>query len=131
MTQELRQIIEGFLNSDATGLAGSKVRKSSDEKVFSSGDKGNFMYLIESGLIEIIHNEETLETVGAGGIVGEMALVDEAGRRSANAQVKQDAVLIPINRRRFRELVQRNPDFALEVMKVLARRIREMNERVG
>ena len=88
------------------------------------------MYLVEDGTIEIVHNSTVLETVETGGIVGEMALVEEDGRRSANAVVRRNATLIPINQRRFRDLVQRNPDFALEVMKVLARRVREMNERL-
>ena len=88
------------------------------------------MYHVEDGMIEIVHNSTVLETAETGGIVGEMALVEEDGRRSANAVVRRNAILIPINQRRFRDLVQRNPDFALEVMKVLARRVREMNERL-
>ena len=65
-----------------------------------------------------------------GGIVGEMALVEEDGRRSTNGVVRRNATLIPINQRRFRDLFQRNPDFALKVMKVLARSVRELNERL-
>ena len=45
------------------------------------------MYLVEDGMIEIVHNSTVLETVKIGGIVGEMALVEEDGRRSSNAVV--------------------------------------------
>lgn len=88
------------------------------------------MYLVDDGMIEIVHNSTVLETVETGGIVGEMALVQEDVRRSENAVIRRNATLLPINQRGFRELVQRNPDFALEVMKFLARRVREMNERL-
>ena len=132
MSQELRQIVEGFLRAEAGNLEASKITKKAGDIVFNEGDKGHFMFLVEAGRIDIMHNGTTLESVEAGGVVGEMALVDPAaGRRSAAAQASTDAILVPINQRRFRELVQRNPDFALEVMKVLARRIREMNERMG
>ena len=88
------------------------------------------MDLLETGKVDIRHEGRTLEAVEAGGIVGEMSLVDDDARRSADAIVRQDATLIPINQQKFRELVQRNPDFALAVMTVLARRLREMNERI-
>ena len=77
------------------------------------------MYLLETGKVDIRHEGRTLEAVEAGGIVGEMSLVDDDARRSADAIVRQDATLIPINQQKFRELVQRNPDFALAVMTVL------------
>jgi len=42
----------------------------------------------------------------------------------------EDSELQPINQNRFRGLVRENPDFALDVMKVFARRLKEMNERL-
>lgn len=129
MSHELSRIVEGFLASNAGGLATARVNKQDGESVFTIGDKGHYMYLVEAGRIEIIYEGQTLEMVEAGGIVGEMALVDDDGRRSADAVARQYSTLIPINQRRFRDLVQRNPDFALAVMTVLTRRLREMNER--
>ena len=130
MDHQLNQIVEGFLNAKG-GLGTQKVVKQSGEALFSAGDKGHFMFIVEKGEIGILHEGETLETVGAGGIVGEMAFFDDEGVRSADAVATCQSTLFPINRRRFRELVQRNPDFALEVMKIQARRLREMNERLG
>ena len=57
---------------------------------------------VEDGMIEIVHNSTFLETVETGGIVGEMALVEEDGRRSANAVVRRNAKPILFNKRRFR-----------------------------
>ena len=128
MGRELRQIVEHIISADTSGLASSRVKKAAGDTVFKEGDKGHFMYLVEDGMIEIVQfnrsrNGET------GGIVGEMALVEEDGRRSANAVVRRNALPITINQRRFRDLFQRNLDFALK-MKFLTRRVREMNERL-
>ena len=87
------------------------------------------MYLLEKCNGDIRHEGRTLETVEAGGIVEEMSLVDDdIARRSADGIVRQDATLRPINQQKFRELVQKNADFALAVITVLARRLRKMNE---
>ena len=130
MAQQLRQIVEGFLSTSG-GLGAQKVTKQAGESVFNAGDKGHFMFIVEQGQNEISRDGDTLEAVSAGGVVGEMALVDDEGTRSADAIATRFSTLVPINRRRFRELVQRDPNFALEVMKVQARRLRQMNERFG
>ena len=124
------RIVKSFLVSNTGELATTRVKKKSGEPLFIAGDKGHFMYLLEAGEVDIRHEGRTLETVKFGGIIGEMAVVDDGSRRSADAIVLHDATLIPINQRKFRELVQRNPDFALAVMAIMARRIREMNERL-
>ena len=65
----------------------------------------------------------------AGGIVGEMALVD-GSPRSATVRASKPSTVIPISERRFLFLVQETPFFAIKVMQVMAARLRAMNERV-
>ncbi|HEU5100134.1 MAG TPA: Crp/Fnr family transcriptional regulator [Roseiflexaceae bacterium] len=60
---------------------------------------------------------------GPGGIVGEMALIDDRPR-SATAVAATDCRLVPIDERRFTFLVQQTPMFALAVMRVMAERLR-------
>jgi len=55
-----------------------------------------------------------------------MALID-AGPRSATAIAKTQCVLVPIDEKRFADLVGRRPEFALHVMRVLANRLRRMD----
>lgn len=102
MGRELRQIVEGIIGADTSGLASSRVKKAAGEAVFKEGDKGHFMYHVEDGMIEIVQNSTVLERAETGGIVGEMALVEEDGRRSANAVVRRNTTPILINKRRFR-----------------------------
>ena len=55
---------------------------------------------------------------------GEMALVDSEPR-SAEAVARTDCKLVPINKKRFAFLVTETPFFALEVMQVMANRLRK------
>jgi CRP-like cAMP-binding protein len=64
------------------------------------------------------------ETVRAGGIVGEMAIVNKGARRSASVIAGTRAELLKIDTPTFLSLVASKPDFALEVMRVMAHRLR-------
>ena len=59
-------------------------------------------------------------------ILGELALVDPAPR-SATAVAGPDCTLVRVDREAFDDLVRRVPGLALEVMKVMARRLRRSN----
>ena len=94
--------------------------------IFAQGDPGDVMYVVVEGQTQIMIDGKMLETVRSGGILGEMALID-AGPRSATAIAKTQCVLVPIDEKRFADLVGRRPEFALHVMRVLANRLRRMD----
>jgi CRP-like cAMP-binding protein len=96
------------------------------EAVFKEGETGSEMYVVRSGAIDIRRGNRTLETVEAGGIFGEMALVDGAPR-SADAVAHTDAEIYPISSRQFEFMVSEAPYFATSVMAVMARRLRHAN----
>jgi CRP/FNR family cyclic AMP-dependent transcriptional regulator len=91
--------------------------------LFEAGDPGGEMYAVVSGEIDIVIGGAVAETVGAGGILGELALVDESPR-AGGAVARSDAVVVPVARERFMNLVQQHPTFALQVMSVMADRLR-------
>jgi CRP/FNR family transcriptional regulator, cyclic AMP receptor protein len=93
------------------------------EVLFTSGDAGDYMYLVRSGEIEIERDGKVIETLSAGGIFGEMALID-GSPRSATARAKTDAEVAPINEKSFLFLVHETPFFAIAVMRTLAERLR-------
>jgi len=80
--------------------------------------------VILEGQVDIQASGKVLETIHSGGIFGELALVDNEPR-SAEAVAKTDCKLVPINKKRFGFLVTETPFFALEVMKVMANRLRQ------
>lgn len=93
------------------------------QTIFSEGQPGNCMYAVVEGEVEILRNGRLLEVVGAGGVFGEMALIDKLPR-SASAIARADGLLARISEERFLRLVQQTPHFALQIMQVLTRRVR-------
>lgn len=100
------------------------------KRVFQAGQKGSCMYVVKSGRLEIRIGGVVVENVGPGGIFGEMALLNENEVRSATVLAVEDSVVVPIDEARFEFLVQNVPSFAIELMRIFARRLLEMNKRV-
>ena len=97
--------------------------------LFQKGDDAQAMYVVKSGELQIGEGNLIFETVCAGDIVGEMALVDGLPR-SASVKAVTPCELVAIDQRRFLFMIQQTPFFAIRVMRVLARRLRAMNERL-
>ncbi len=99
------------------------------EKVFLENETGTVMYMVRSGRIDVLTYGTVLENVRAGGIFGEMALIDDAPR-SAAAIAAEPSSVFTIDKSTFLALVRDEPEFALRVMHVLAARIRRMNQQI-
>lgn len=97
--------------------------------IFQTGDAGDLMFAVLGGTVDIIINGQVIETVGGGGVFGEMALIEDRPR-AATATVTAEAKVVPIDRKRFMFLVQQNPFFALQLMTVMAQRLRHMDEKL-
>ena len=91
--------------------------------IIKKGEPGDVMYIVKEGTVEVRDGRRVLDTVGPGGVVGEVALID-ARERSASVVAKTECQLLPINEEQFVLLVERMPYFALQVMRVLAQRLR-------
>ena len=98
--------------------------------LFQKGDAAEVLYVVKSGELQIGDGNVVYERVGAGGIVGEMALID-SGPRSASVRAVTESEVVPIDPRRFLFMVQQTPFFAIRVMQVLAQRLRVMNARMS
>jgi len=96
---------------------------SAGTEIFKEGEAGAEMYGVVEGEVELRGSSGFQETLRPQSVFGEMALVDDAPR-SATAVAKTDATLAVIDRHRFLFLVQESPTFALEVMGVMADRLR-------
>ena len=96
------------------------------EVVFKEGDPGDVMYAVIEGSVDIVLGDAVLETVEGGGLIGELALVDSEPR-SASAIARTTSRLARVDEREFMFLVQEHPTFALQVMRILAERIRRAN----
>jgi CRP-like cAMP-binding protein len=91
--------------------------------IFLKGDKGELAYIVKMGQVEIREGGRALETIQEGGLFGEMALIDR-GPRSASAVAIGPTQLIAVDRVTFDNAVRRDPEFAVEIMRLMARRLR-------
>jgi len=99
------------------------------EILFREGDEGHALYIVEKGNLRVMSGSVVYETVTVGGILGEMALIDEGAPRSASVIAVSHAQLWEIDTDRFRSMVASDPNFAITVMRTMARRLRIMNQR--
>jgi uncharacterized membrane protein len=101
-------------------------------RLFSAGEKGDAMYLIQSGRVQISIRDEdknnvVLAELAQGDFFGEMSLID-GRQRSADASVLDDATLSVLSRDAFLTFVRTNPDVPLKMLAALSERLRRTDE---
>jgi len=94
------------------------------DEIFAEGQPGDCMFAVLQGEVEIRKHDKVLETIARGGVFGEMALIDQEPR-SASAVAKTGCRVAAVGQRRFTLLVQQTPFFALQIMHILADRLRK------
>jgi CRP-like cAMP-binding protein len=95
------------------------------ERIFLEEDSGDCMYVVLSGMVDVITFGTVLETVGPGGMFGEMAVIDE-GPRSAAAMAKEATEVAVIDKATFLAILREEPEFVLRIMQLLSGRIRRL-----
>jgi len=94
---------------------------------------GEVAYVILSGSIKVSVAGDEIDTIlallGPGEVVGEMSLVDCLGR-SATAQTQEECKMLWIDRQAFSECLLTMPQMAVNLVRVLTRRVRLANARI-
>ncbi len=128
---------ELFRNLDPEAM--NAVRRMAEERTFAAGqeifregDPGDGLYVVKSGLVEISGQlgtdvRQVFSQVGAGGVFGEMAVIEQLPR-SAFAVVMQPATVYFLPCDRMVELIERTPVLALAFMKLVSQRLRDFNQ---
>jgi CRP/FNR family transcriptional regulator, cyclic AMP receptor protein len=107
--------------------AGTNMSFPAGAVVFNQGDPGSCMYIVQSGVIEMVIGDKIVEVCGANEAIGFMSMIDSAPR-SSSARVREACELSVIDQRKFRFMVDEVPNFALYIMGAMARRIRGMGQ---
>ena len=97
--------------------------------VYAKGDPADFAYIVRRGQIDIRNGDHLIETVKPGEIFGVTALFeDEAQANWAHAV--GDTEIIPISRSLFEALIRDDPEFALTIVELVARRLHDAHSRL-
>ena len=107
---------------------------SSGAPIFQAGDPGHALYIVRSGEVEIfVKNDQgekiVLETSQAGDVFGEVSLLDN-GPRTASVSAVTDVEVLRLDREHFEDYVRLYTPAALNLLSVIARRLRKSDEMI-
>ncbi len=91
--------------------------------IYQEGDEGTTAYVILEGEVDVNYKGKFLETVGPGGMLGELALVDNKPH-STSCVAKTEVKAAVIDQQHFLFMIQETPYFAVEVMRIMSDRLR-------
>jgi CRP/FNR family transcriptional regulator, cyclic AMP receptor protein len=88
------------------------------------------MYLLLDGEVSVVAQDMPIATVGKGEIFGEMASINQSPR-SAAAVAKTPCRVITLDDKQFQAALAKRPEFALMLMSVMVRRLRDNIDRLS
>ena len=121
--------VEGGLPKIPLLLHEEGRRYGAGEVIVGVGSPSDCMYAVRQGEVEIRVGGASIEVLETGHVFGELGLIDDQPR-SAEAVARTDCEVARIDRKRFEFLVQQTPRFALQIMGILAYRLRRGAPRV-
>ena len=94
--------------------------------IFREGDPAKELFVVKNGSVEIRLGNRLLDTLPERSIFRGNG-PNRSGSAQRNGRCGSDTTLVPVDEKQFLLMVSRTPYFALNVMRVLARRLRASN----
>jgi CRP-like cAMP-binding protein len=95
--------------------------------LFRAGEEGHQMYVVSTGTAEVLVNDRVVEALQHGSVIGEVSML-LPGPHSATVIAVTDCEFVAVDETRFQFLVQQTPFFAIQVMRMMAERLRKTNQ---
>ena len=106
----------------------------SGEYIIRQGDKGDCMYVVQAGMLEVTHEEDGKEVrigiMKSGEIFGEMAIFEHE-MRSATVRALGDARVLTVDKRTFLGRIQDDPALAFNLVRIMSGRIRMLTRKLA
>jgi NTE family protein len=133
-TREFLQLVPVFSRlpepvlDELTAVA-TEVKLHTGESLFNEGDDADAVYVLRIGQLEVIRRvagaeQQTVNELTRGAVLGELALLSDAGRRSASVRALRDSELIAIERARFEALLRSEPELALGLTRAVGEQLK-------
>ena len=130
-------LLAGLEEEDVRRLLARATRRrfSRREVLFHEGDPADTVHLIQKGRVAVRITTElgtvaTLDVVGQGQAIGEMALLSPASRRGATAIALEAVETMVLSAASFNELRSEHPSVDAVLMETMGTRIRNLNARL-
>lgn len=117
-----------FKATKTKGTLSHSVEYKAGEFVFQEGDLGTEMYVIQLGRVALLKNfrgeEKQLGLLGKGDFFGETSVLESLPRTSS-ARVIEDCRLLEINGSSLDQMLRKNPEITVRMMRKLSQRLRQ------
>ena len=103
------------------------VQFESGQVIFREGDAGDRMYFIEDGEVQLLRGGEELHKLGAGEVLGEIAVVTGASRTAeARAQLKTNMLELTVHD--FQRMRSKVPEVEEAAKRLAGQRLEELSQ---
>jgi CRP-like cAMP-binding protein len=126
-------LFDGLSDKELTAVAGAAKERRFDtgDVVVGEGEGGVGFFVIADGSARVETHGQRRATLGPGDSFGEVALLDEGGRRTATVIAESPLGVLGLTAWQFTPLLEQYPSIAIKLAKVLARRLREAEDRAA
>lgn len=104
------------------------------EIILKQGEQGDYMYVVQEGLVEIINETDGGEVLlalrGKDEFFGEMAIF-EGEARSATVRALGEARVLTIDKKNFLRRIYEDPSLAFRLVQSMSARVRELSTDVA
>lgn len=105
-----------------------KITLQPEEVLFNKGDIGDALYVVESGRVKMVGTDKdgqemVFNQVGAGAVIGEMAIIDQQPR-SAGVVAITESELLKLSQEAFMRVFEEQPLLGIEISRNVIRRLR-------
>ncbi|TAK13542.1 MAG: cyclic nucleotide-binding domain-containing protein [Anaerolineae bacterium] len=135
VTFEKVPLLAALGKDEQTSLAGILrfTKLASGEVLFNEGDKGDRMYIILKGELDVYKRMDTADSrllarMRDGEFFGELSLVVKDGLRTASVRAATDTELVAILQEDFHKLLRQRPSMAYAMVQELGERLRHSDE---
>jgi CRP/FNR family transcriptional regulator, cyclic AMP receptor protein len=98
--------------------------------IFTEGQEGRSLYVVVSGRVSVHIGNQEIVQLEQGTCFGEMSLFD-AEPRSASVTTLAPCDCLVLTQQQLYEAIDETPGIAVNIIRLLSRRIRELNQKMG
>lgn len=101
-----------------------------EHTIFTQGQEGRSLYIVISGVVRVHIGDRDLAKLKQGDVVGEMSLFDSEPR-SASVTTLEPCECLMLTQLQLYDAIDETPGIAINIIRLLSRRIRELNNKVN
>jgi len=109
--------------------SGDEVSLAAGKALIEQGQLGREAFIVLKGIVSVRKNGRRIARLGAGSIVGELALLDN-GPRTASVVCDTDVDVFVLDQRHFQKVLDEIPTLTRKLLTQLAGRVRELTKEI-